>query len=60
MTERIFLLLERHQRLDGLLRTAQNRRFADPYEIARLKQRKSKIRDRLARQLPPVVRPSSL
>lgn len=55
MTEHIFDLLERHQRLDSLLRIAQNRRFADPCEIVRLKNRKARIRDRLARQLPPVA-----
>lgn len=55
MPEYIFRLLERHQRLDFLLRTAQGRHFADPYEIARLKQRKQRIRDRLTRQLPPIA-----
>ncbi|WP_188772582.1 DUF465 domain-containing protein [Novosphingobium endophyticum] len=55
MTERIFLLLERHQRLDSLLRIAQSRRFADPYKIASLKKRKARIRDRLVRQTPPVA-----
>ena len=60
MTERIFRLLERHQRLDALLRIAQDRRFTDPYEIAYLKHSKTRIRDRLVRQLPPVVGPSGL
>lgn len=55
MTESIFRLLDRHQRLDSLLRIAQGRRFADPYEIARLKNGKEKIRNRLVRQSPPVV-----
>jgi len=55
MTESIFRLLERHQRLDFLLRIAQGRRFADPYEIALLKNGKEKIRNRLVRQSPPVV-----
>lgn len=55
MTEHIFRLLERYQRLDSLLRIAQGRRFADPYEIALLKNGKEKIRTRLVRQSPPVV-----
>lgn len=55
MTERIFRLLESYQRVDSLLRIAQDRRFADPHEIARLKNGKRKIRNRLVRQLPPVV-----
>ena len=55
MAESIFRLLERHQRLDFLLRIAQGRRFADPYEIALLKNGKEKIRNRLVRQSPPVV-----
>lgn len=55
MTERIFRLLERYQRVDSLLRIAQGRRFADPHEIARLKNGKREIRNRLVRQLPPVA-----
>ncbi len=55
MTDRIFRLLEKYQRLDLLLRIAQSRRFADPCEIAHLKQRKTWIRNRLVRQSPPVA-----
>jgi len=49
MSDTAFRLLERHQKLDDLLRRAQARRFADPVEIARLKKLKLRIRDRLAR-----------
>jgi uncharacterized protein len=49
MTDRTFRLLERHQKLDELLRRSQARRFADPFEIARLKKLKLAIKDRLAR-----------
>ena len=51
MSDQVFLLLERHQRLDDQLRRAQARRFADPFEIARLKKLKLAIKDRLARLL---------
>lgn len=36
MPDLLFRLMERHQRLDDFLRRAQARRFADPFEIARL------------------------
>lgn len=52
MSDRVFHLLERHQRLDENLRLAQSRRFADPLEIARLKKLKLAIKDRLARLIP--------
>ena len=48
MSDTAFRLLERHQRLDALLRRAQRMRFADPSEIARLKRLKLLIKDRLA------------
>lgn len=48
MSDRIFHLLERHQKLDEHLRRAQARRFADPLEIMRLKKLKLAIKDRLA------------
>jgi uncharacterized protein YdcH (DUF465 family) len=49
MSDRYFRLLERHQRLDERLRNLQRRRFADPFELARLKKLKLAIKDRLAR-----------
>jgi uncharacterized protein YdcH (DUF465 family) len=48
MTTRFFLLLERQQKLDALLRLAQTRRHSDPLEIARLRARKRTLRERLA------------
>lgn len=49
MSDRIFRLMERHRRLDDLLRLAQSRRLADPFEVMRLKKLKLAIKDRLAR-----------
>ena len=49
MSDTVFRLLEKHQKLDERLRRAQARRIIDPLEIARLKKRKLTIRDRLAR-----------
>lgn len=48
MSDRVYRLLERHQKLDELLRRAQMRRWADPLEIVRLKKLKLAIKDRLA------------
>ncbi len=49
MTTSVYRLLERHQRLDDHLRSAQMRRFVDPIEIGRLKKLKLAIKDRIAR-----------
>jgi uncharacterized protein YdcH (DUF465 family) len=51
MSDRLFRLLERHQQLDEQLRSARLRRWADPFEIARLKKLKLAVKDRLARIL---------
>ncbi|ABD27633.1 hypothetical protein Saro_3198 [Novosphingobium aromaticivorans DSM 12444] len=51
MSDRYFRLLERHQKLDEALRLATRRRWADPFEIARLKKLKLVVKDRLARLL---------
>jgi len=40
--------MERHQKLDTLLRLALARRRPDPFEISRLKKLKLAVRDRLA------------
>jgi len=55
MSDSLFRLMERHQRLDALLRRALRRRFADPLEIARIRRLKLKIREKLAR---PVRHPT--
>lgn len=52
MSNRLFRLMERHQKLDELLRRAQSRRFVDPLEIGRLKKLKLALKDRLARLNP--------
>lgn len=53
MSDPMFLLLERHQRLDDRLRRLQDARRPgllgpDPFEIARLKKLKLALKDRLA------------
>lgn len=47
MSDRLFRLLERHQKLDAELRAAQRRRWVDPLEIMRLKKLKLALKDRL-------------
>ena len=49
MSNRTFRLMERHQKLDELLRLAQMRRIPDPFEVARIKKMKLAIKDRLGR-----------
>jgi uncharacterized protein len=58
MSDRVFRLLERHQKLDEALRAAQRRQMGDPFEIVRLKKLKLAIKDRIARVLrrPQAVR----
>ncbi len=58
MSNRVYRLLERHQKLDELLRSAQHGRLADPFEIVRLKKLKLAIKDRLAKlaRLPATSR----
>ncbi len=51
MFNHVFRLLERHQRLDSRLQQARTRRWADPFEIARLKKLKLAIKDRVSRLL---------
>ncbi len=53
MTERTFRLLERLQKLDALIARARQRRFADPFEIARLRKLKVRSRVRLAQLASP-------
>jgi uncharacterized protein len=49
MSQRAYRLLERHQKLDDLLRRAQASRFINPFEVVRLKKLKLAVKDRLAR-----------
>lgn len=48
MSDRVFRLMERHQKLDEALRLARYRKSADPLEVARLKKLKLAIKDRIA------------
>jgi hypothetical protein len=48
----MFLLMERHARIDDALRTEQRRRFPDPFELLRLKKLKLAVKDRLHRIAP--------
>ena len=56
MSYREFRLLERHQRLDELLRLAQSRLRPDPYEVGRLKRMKLAIKDRIKALQPRLHR----
>lgn len=49
MSDRLFRLTQLHQKLDERLRHEQKRRWADPFELARLKKLKLRIKDRLNR-----------
>ena len=51
MSDRVFRLMERHQKLDEALRLAQRRMARDPFEIVRLKKLKLVIKDRMMRLL---------
>ena len=48
MSNRMFRLMERHQKLDRLIAEARKRRSVDPFEILRLKKLKLAIKDRIA------------
>ena len=62
MTERMFRLLELHQKLDASLRRkkAIRQKTGDSVEIALLTTRKLKLRNRLARQIVPPTAAASL
>ena len=49
MSDQVYRLLERHQKLDELLRQVQARRWLDPLETSRIKKLKLAVRDRLSR-----------
>ena len=55
MSDRVFRLLERHQRLDERLRRIQSMRWPDPFEVVRLKKLKLILKDRLFRRNAPVT-----
>jgi len=47
MSDRMFRLMERHQKLDRLLAEARRRVRPDPFEVLRLKKLKLAIKDRI-------------
>ena len=49
MSDQVYRLLERHQKLDALLSQVQARRWLDPLETSRIKKLKLAVRDRLSR-----------
>ena len=55
MSDRVFRLLERHQKLDEHLRRIQAMRWPDPFEVVRLKKLKLILKDRLFRRNAPVT-----
>jgi uncharacterized protein len=48
MSERVFRLLERHQRLDMALRSEQSRRWPDFARLQQIKRLKLAVKDRLS------------
>ena len=51
MPDRMFRLMERQQKLDGLIARARRARWVDPLEIARLNLLKQSLKERVARLL---------
>ena len=49
MTTSMFLLMERHAKIDDALRLEQRRRFPNPFKMRQLKKLKLAVKDRLAR-----------
>ena len=49
MSDRLFHLMERHQKLDARIRAVSARRHGDPFEVLRLKKLKLALKDRMAR-----------
>ena len=49
MSDHTYRLLERHQKLDALLRRVLAQRQPDPFETSRIKKLKLVLRDRLSR-----------
>lgn len=49
MTNRMFRLLELHQKLDAMIARANASRRADPLALALLRKRKLRLRERLSR-----------
>ena len=52
MSDRLFRLMDRHPKLDRMIRAAKARRFGDPFELLRLKKLKLALKDRIAGAVP--------
>ena len=48
MSDRLFRLMERHQKIDRHIAAIQGRRSTDAFELLRLKKLKLAIKDRIA------------
>lgn len=48
MSDHVFRLMQRHQKLDRLLAEARLRRWIDPLEILAIKKLKLAVKDRIA------------
>jgi uncharacterized protein YdcH (DUF465 family) len=48
MSDHLFRLMERHQKLDRLLAEERRRRWPDPFQIIHFKKLKLAIKDRIA------------
>ena len=48
MSDHLFRLMERHQKLDRMLTDARRRRWLDPLKILKLKKMKLAVKDRIA------------
>lgn len=48
MSDRLYSLMERHQKLDRLIATVQRRQSGDGFELLRLKKLKLAMKDRIA------------
>ncbi|WP_067675394.1 DUF465 domain-containing protein [Tsuneonella dongtanensis] len=48
MSDRLYSLMERHQKLDRLIAAVQRRKSGDAFELLRLKKLKLAIKDRIA------------
>ncbi len=60
LSDRVFALLQRHQRIDDQLRQERQRLWADPQRISALKKLKLAIKDRIARMTLRAGPPSSM
>ncbi len=60
LSDRVFALLQRHQRIDDQLRQERQRLWVDPQRISALKKLKLAIKDRITRLTLRAGPPSSM